>query len=106
MSDREPGGEGAARRRRERRLRQWARHEKLSVQMPLAVYMHHSSRGLRTARTGEVEEHETNVGLRAQMPHPLGTRLAALREPVPHLVSEQAASPFSSGAPPLSLPVR
>ena len=31
-SDREPAGEGAARRRRERRLRQWARHEKLSVQ--------------------------------------------------------------------------
>ena len=34
MSDREPGGEGAARRRRERQLRQWARHEKLSVQRP------------------------------------------------------------------------
>ena len=104
MSDREPGCEGAARRRRERRLRQWARHEKLSVQMALAVYKHHSSRGLRTARAGEVEEHETNVGPRAQMPPPLGTRPAALREPVPQLGLEHAACPCSSGVPSLSPP--
>ena len=57
MGDRESGGEGAARRRRQRRLRQWARHEKLSVQTVLAGYQHHSSRGQRTARAGEVEEH-------------------------------------------------
>ena len=53
MSDREPAGEGAARRRRERRLRQWARHEKLSVQMALYEYKHHSSRGQRKDRAGE-----------------------------------------------------
>ena len=52
MSDREPAGEGAARRRRERRLRQWARHEKLSVQMALSEYKHHSSRGQRKDRAG------------------------------------------------------
>ena len=52
MSDREPAGEGAARRRRERRLRQWARHEKLAVQMALAEYKHHASRGQRKARAG------------------------------------------------------
>ena len=54
MSDREPAGEGAARRRRERRLRlrQWARHEKLSVQMALSECKHHSSRGQRKDRAG------------------------------------------------------
>ena len=52
MSDREPAGEGAARRRRERRLRQWPRHEKLSVQMALSEYKHHSSRGQRKDRAG------------------------------------------------------
>ena len=52
MSDREPAGEGAARRRRERRLLQWARHEKLSVQMTLSEYKHHSSRGQRKDRAG------------------------------------------------------
>ena len=60
MSDREPAGEGAARRRRERRLRQWARHEKLSVQMALSEYKHHSSRGQRKDRAGgevRVEPH-------------------------------------------------
>ena len=51
-----------------------------------------------------MEEHETNVGLRAQMPPPLRRRPAALRKPVPQLVSEHAACPCSSGAPP-SLPV-
>ena len=35
----------------------------------------------------------------------VGARPAALREPVPQLVSEHAACPCSSGAPPLSLPV-
>ena len=47
----------------------------------------------RMARAGEVEEHETNVGLRAQVPPPPGTRPAALREPVPQLGLEHAACP-------------
>ena len=95
-------GEGAARHRRERRLRQWVRHEGAvgangpgRVQAPLLT---------RMARAGQVEEQETNVGLRAQMPPPPGTRPAALREPVPQLGLEHAACPCSSGVPSLSPP--
>ena len=36
-------GEGAARRRRERRLRSWLKHERQSVAMSLSEYKHHSS---------------------------------------------------------------
>ena len=51
-------GTGAARRRRERRLRQFMRHERLSVAMALAEYSHHTSRGQRVARAGGVEREE------------------------------------------------
>ena len=44
---------GAALRRRERRLRMHWRHEQLSLQMLLATFQHHSSRGQTTARSGE-----------------------------------------------------
>ena len=50
----------AARRMRERRLRRWARHEKLSVQMALSECKRHSSRGQRKDRAGgevRVEPH-------------------------------------------------
>ena len=47
---------GAARRRRERRLRQFLRHERLSVALALAEYSHHTApRGLRMAIAGGVE---------------------------------------------------
>ena len=36
-------GCGAAMRRRQRRLRQWLRHERLSVAMALAESQHHTS---------------------------------------------------------------
>ena len=50
-------GEGAARRRRERHLRSWLRHERQSVAMALAEFKHHSSRGQRMARArGERDE--------------------------------------------------
>ena len=39
-------------RRRQRRLRQWLRHERLSVAMALAESQHHTSRGQKTARAG------------------------------------------------------
>ena len=49
----------AAMRRRQRRLRQFLRHEHLSVAMALAENLHHTSRGQRFARAGEEgrEEH-------------------------------------------------
>ena len=42
----------AARRRRERRLRQFLRHERLSVAMALSEKKHHTSRGQRKDRAG------------------------------------------------------
>ena len=39
-------------RRRQRRLRQWLRHERLSVAMALAESQHHTSRGQKKARAG------------------------------------------------------
>ena len=70
MAARDDGGSGAARRRRERRLRAFHRHEAMSVRLALATALHHSAQRVEVPR--EVEEHETNVGLRAQMPPPLG----------------------------------
>ena len=44
---------GAARRRRERRLRSWLKHERMTVAMALAEASHHTApRGQRTARAG------------------------------------------------------
>ena len=44
------GGRGSARRRRERRLRQFLRHERLSVAMALSEKKHYTSRGQRKDR--------------------------------------------------------
>ena len=59
---------GAAKRRRERRLRQWQRHERLTVAMALAEATHHAAprRQKPVSATREVEEQVTHVGLRAQ----------------------------------------
>ena len=50
MSDvaRDSSGEGSGRRRRERRLPSWLRHERLARRMALAAATHHSSRRQRT----------------------------------------------------------
>ena len=51
---------GAARRRRERRLRSWLKHERMTVAMALAEASHRTApRGQRTARAG-VWGHELN----------------------------------------------
>ena len=48
---------GAAKRRRERRLRSWLRHERMTVAMALAEVTHHTApRGQKTARPGERRE--------------------------------------------------
>ena len=45
---------GASRRRRERRLRSWLKHERMTPAMALAKASHHTApRGQRTARAGE-----------------------------------------------------
>ena len=51
----------AARRRRERRLRLWLRHERMTVAMALAEKLHHTSRGQRFARARE-EGHRRGFG--------------------------------------------
>ena len=53
MAGGEVDGEGAARRRRQRRLRSWLKHERQSVAMALAQYTHHASRGQTRARARE-----------------------------------------------------
>ena len=49
----------------QRRLRQFLRHERLSVAVALAESQHHTSRGQKTARAGE-EGHEEHDALRRQ----------------------------------------
>ena len=58
---------GAAKRRRERRLRQWQRHERLTVAMAVAGATHHAAprRQKPVSAIREVEEQVTHVGLRA-----------------------------------------
>ena len=73
---------GAAMRRRQRRLRQFLRHERLSVAMALAEKLHHTSRGLRFARAGE-EGREEHDALRRQRPLPPQPELFQLYEEEP-----------------------
>ena len=51
--------------------------------MALAKFMHHSSRGQRTARAWEEVENATHDGLRAQKTPPPGVRPGCLSDPGP-----------------------
>ena len=84
MPDVDHAGTGAARRRRERRLRAWLRHERQSVAAAVAEALHHSA-GLRekvVERRGrqEGEVHETHNALRSQTTPLPGKRPAPLSE--------------------------
>ena len=59
---------GAAR-RRQQRLRQFVRHERLSFATALAEFSHHTSRGQRMARAKDVK-YEVNYEPRLQNPPP------------------------------------
>ena len=73
---------GAAMRRRQRRLRSWLRHERMTVAMTLAEMTHHTApRGPKMARVGEGVEHEQHDGLRAQKPPLPGERPGCLVDP-------------------------
>ena len=68
----------AAARRRQRRLRSWLRHERMTVAMTLAEMTHHTAqRGPKMARVGEGVEHEQH-DLRAQKPPLPGVRPGSL----------------------------
>ena len=83
MAERAGSDVGSARRRRERRLRSWWRHERMTVAAELVVALHHS-RGV-----GPTVPHEALRGV--------------LKEPEPPVVVEHAACPCS-GAPLLVVP--
>ena len=71
-------------RRRQRRLRSWLRHERMTVAMALAEMTHHTApRGPTMARVGEGVEHEQLDGLRAQKPPLPGVRPGSLFDPGP-----------------------
>ena len=87
------GGTGSARRRRERRLRSWLRHEQQSIAAVLATVTHHSFgkvgtasgvlRNMKTAtatRTGSGEEYETHYAAKFRKTPPQGGRPAPLPE--------------------------
>ena len=85
---------GAAKRRRERRLRSWLRHERMTVAAELSAALHHSRDGEQVSR----------VGLRAQKTDSSwgGRRPGVPKDPgPPQLGVERAACPRSTGLPPL-----
>ena len=89
MSERD----GAAKRRRERRLRSWAKHERQTVAMALAEALHHSApRRPKTARAGMRPGVLEDPGPRRETEH---EEHAALRGP----------KPPSPGVPSLATPV-
>ena len=78
---RQVDGDGAAKRRRLRRLRSWWRHEQQTVAAVLATYQHHSApRGPRTARTGGGARDELH-GYAPEDAPPRGSRPPCLGEP-------------------------
>ena len=86
----------AAARRRQRRLRSWLRHERMTVAMTLAEMAHHTApRGPKMARVGEEVVQDVHEALRGQKTPPPGKRPAALRESGPQLVAEHAGCPCS-----------
>ena len=85
-AERDHGSSGSAKRRRQRRLRSWLRHERQSVAMELAAALHHS----RDARSEVVHE-----APRGQKTASSGKRPAALRESGPQLVAVHAGCPCS-----------
>ena len=77
MTSLEVDGDGAsaARRRRERRLRSWWRHECQSVRMALTTAAHHSAE--------KVAADVKDAGLRAQKTVSAGARPGVLKDPAP-----------------------
>ena len=105
---------GSAKRRRERRLRSWLRHERMTVAAELSADLHHSRDGGRVPYVGlrapktdstaveEEEVHEAHVVPREQKRPPPGERPA----PLPEVAGPQAAVTVgyvAAGAPSLTV---
>ena len=109
---------GSAKRRRERRMRSWWRHEAQSGRAALATAHHHSyeTKEVVEHEGGEVEEKGTKTALRGQLAPPLGTALftpydeedaGGMRPGALPLLPEPHAAlprPTASSGPALSLP--
>ena len=74
---------GAAKRRRDRRLRAWHHHVRTTVAIELAAALHHSAQRVEESREGEV--HANHDGLRAQKRPLPGTRPGLPPEPEPQV---------------------
>ena len=107
---RQVDGDGAAKRRRLRRLRSWWRHEQQTVAAVLATVSHHSypkvdtaHDGLRAQRTvtstREGVEHVTHGGLRAQKPPLPWKRPGVLLDPEPVQVVDAVTSYVAAPGP-------
>ena len=97
---------GAAMRRRQRRLRSWLRHERMTVAMTLAEMTHHAApRGPNMARAGEEVEHATHSGPRAQKTPPPGERPGILAEPGPQRSDRTVRRSAGNSLPTPGLPV-
>ena len=90
-------------RRRQRRLRSWLRHERMTVAMTLAEKLHHTSRGQKLAMVGEEVVHDADDAPGGpKTPHP-GVRLGSLAEPAPQR-SDRSLRRSSGETPLLGVP--
>ena len=94
----------AAARRRQRRLRSWLRHERMTVAMTLAEKLHHTSRGQKLARVGEEVVHDAHDALRRKKTPPPGVRPGSLCDPGPQR-SDRTVRRSSGEVPLLAVPV-
>ena len=82
---------GAAQRRRQRRLRSWLRHERMTVAMALAERKHHSSRGQTIARAGMLRVEQN--GHDPETPHTPAGALQPLRRRARRVAARQDRYP-------------
>ena len=114
-ADRAHGSSGSPKRRRQRRLRSWLRHERQTVALELAAALHHSRdvgpgthaslRAQKAASSGEVEAHETHSVLRGPKQPPPGERPGILAEPGPERSDRSRRHSSGDYLPTLALPV-
>ena len=101
MGERDVSGVGSARRRRERRLRAFHRHEAMSVRLALATALHHSAQRVEVPREGV--EGVTSDAPRRPKPPPPGKRPGVLLDPEPAQVVD-AVTLYVAAPGPSSLP--
>ena len=98
------GAKSSAWRRRQRRLRSWLKHERQTVAMALAEYLHHSAQRPVEARAREVEEQDKNNASRRQKAPAPGMHPGVVKEPEVQGSLVAPLRPGSGAAPGLALP--